>query len=100
LKLKKSGESNVSGVWRQISYLTSDKPIKAKKIQGNLGILSKANIDLYSSTECEISDAMNKWNDDKLVLDKLFKCKEQIEFKMKKEHLGMQDAAIVAGASC
>ena len=43
---------------------------------------------------------MNKWNDDKLVLDKLFKCKEQIEFKMKKEHLGMQDAAIVAGASC
>lgn len=100
LKLKKSGESNVSGVWKQISYLTSDKPIKAKKIQGNLGILSKANIDLYSSTECEISDAMNKWNDDKLVLDKLFKCKEQIEFKMKKEHLAMQDAAIVAGASC
>lgn len=100
LVLKSNGEPNVSGVWNVISHLTGKKTIGAKNIQKNIGILSKAKINLYSSTESEVSDAMNKWNDDKLVLDKLFKCKEQIEFKMKKEHLGMQDAAIVAGASC
>lgn len=100
LVLKKSGLPNVSGVWRKISYLTGDNPIKVKKINGNMNILSKAKIDLYHTVESDFSDALNKWSENKSVLDKLFKCKEQIEIRMNKESFGAQDAMIVAGASC
>lgn len=101
IKLKRSGEPNVSGVWKEIAHLTGDNPIGAKCIQNNIGALMTCCIkDLYECNSDDISIATKKWGDKARVVNKLWECKQQMDLFLNTDNNPVSATQLAASAVC